>query len=318
MVIKIYKASNFSFTPFNNYVDGDLDFLRANGLEIVTSPIKANIIISQNFKHLKKHFWRGFFGKNFLVWTLEPRFDAHFVKEKRVFFSFFKCHFMNVYTKDVYVTNLSIVCNYIDKKLKLIPNNFKLKNKKIIALMSHFKGVNSPPLFRNGINIDLIGLRTKIALSGKHREVLDIYGKGWANNISNEDSREGNWMLRKRELMNNYTFNLCFENTVAKNYMTEKIWDSIETYCLPIYFGNGTNAYDIFPENSFIDYSSFSSPEDLFSFIETISDKEYIKRMNKCIIIYNTISDDNKSISKIEREKMLSCIIEKVKFIVRH
>jgi len=316
MDIKIYKASNFSFTPFDGYVKGDLEFLGLHGIEIVTTPKNADIVISQNFKHLKKYFWRGFFGKRFLVWTLEPRFDTHFEKQKRVFFRLFKCHFMNVYTKDVYVTNLSIVCNYIDKHLKFLPDNFKLKNKKIIALMSYFKGVDSSPLYRNGINIDLVSRRTYTALKGKEFKVLDVYGKGWPDGISLEDSRDGNWMFRKRELMSDYAFNLCFENTISINYMTEKIWDSVETYCLPIYFSEGTSVYEVFPRGSFIDYSEFNSSKELFSYIKNMSNEVYIKRMNKCIAVYKKISENNETISKMEREKMLFKIIEKLNLIL--
>ena len=66
---------------------------------------------------------------------------------------------------------------------------------------------------------------------------------GWPKGVSKEDSREGDWVERKKQLLDNYHFNLSFENTAAYNYMTEKIWDSIENYCLPIYYGKHTNVY---------------------------------------------------------------------------
>ena len=72
--IKLYEASNFSYTPFNNFMEGDLNYLNDNNIVVVTNPSEADIIISQNFKHLRKHFWRTLFGKKFLIWTIEPRY----------------------------------------------------------------------------------------------------------------------------------------------------------------------------------------------------------------------------------------------------
>ncbi len=103
MPIKLYKASSFKYTPFEDFEDGDLDYLNENGIQIVNNIREADIIISQNMKHLKRHFWRGLFGKHFLIWTLESRFDTHLNSEIKIFFNCIKCHIMNVYTKDIFV-----------------------------------------------------------------------------------------------------------------------------------------------------------------------------------------------------------------------
>lgn len=74
MNIKIYKASSYKYTPFENFVEGDLDFLVKNGIEIVSDAKNADIIISQNYKHLRKYFWRGIFGNKkftFIVISFE-------------------------------------------------------------------------------------------------------------------------------------------------------------------------------------------------------------------------------------------------------
>ncbi len=98
--------------------------------------------------------------------------------------------------------------------------------------------------------------------------------------------------------------------------MTEKIWDSIENYCLPIYYGKQTNAYSLFPKNSFIDYSNFESPSELFDFISKMNNEEFVQRMNKCITVYNGISSKGNDFVKKERQKMLDKIIEKVNYIM--
>lgn len=310
--IKLFKASSFKYTPFENFEEGDLDYLNKNNIVIVNKVKDADVIISQNFKFLKKYFWRGLFGKKFLIWTVEPRFNTHFVSSKKYLFGLIKCHFMNIYTRDIFVTNISIHCKKINQKLDFLPENFVLDSKKIVAMMSFYKGTEAPPLFYNGENIDLIALRSKIALAGYKAGVLDIYGKGWAEGISIEDSRDGQWWASKKGVLNKYNFNLCFENTAAFNYMTEKIWDSIQNYCLPIYYGKNTNAYEVFPKNSFVDYGEFKSPDELFNFVKAMSSEEFVKRMNACIEVHNSISERGITLVKAERKKTLDKIVSKL------
>lgn len=313
--IKLFKASNFSYTPFNDFNPGDLDYLNSKGIEIVTSSKQADVIISQNFKHLKKHFWKFLLGKKFLIWTVEPRFDTHFNKSEKILFGLTSCHFMNIYTQDVFVSNVTFHAAMMNSRLKILDDDFKLDSKKIIALMSCYEGLKAPKLIRDNQNIDLISLRAAIALEGNRFGILDVYGKGWPEGVSKEDSREGDWPTRKKELLKPYHFNLCFENTASPNYMTEKIWGSIQDYCLPIYYGKNTNAYDLFPENSFLDYSNFNSPTELFDYIEKMDNREYIERMNKCITVYNFIYEKGSEFVKEERIKMLDKIVEKLNFI---
>lgn len=315
MKIKLYKASSFKYTPFDDFETGDLDYLKANGIEITPKISEANIIISQNYKHIKKYFWRALFGRQFLIWTLESRFDTHFKPLRKVFFGLVRCHVMNVYTKDVFVTNTTFHSKIITNVLQPLPEDFKLKSRKTIALMSFYKGLHSEALLYENDNRDLIALRTEIALKGHERNTLAVYGKGWPDGISKEDSRAGDWVSRKKELLKPYHFNLSFENTAAYNYMTEKIWDSIAHYCLPIYYGKHTNAYALFPENSFLDYAKFNSPTALFDYIEAMSSQEYIERMNKCIATYNALSSKDNSFAIAERQKMLQNIVSKVTYI---
>lgn len=168
----------------------------------------------------------------------------------------------------------------------------------------------------NGINVDLIVLRSQICLVGSKTGIVDVYGKGWPQGISKEDSRDGDWRKSKYSLLKEYNFNLCFENTIAYNYITEKIWDSIKNHCLPVYYGKGTNIYDIFPRNSFIDYSEFESPEEFFDFINKLTDEEFIRRLNLCVKVYNSVQKKGYNFILEERSKMLNQIVLKLKNIV--
>lgn len=311
--IKVFLIKSFAFTPFSN--EDDLHYLKKNGVVVTDNIREADVLVSQNLKHLKKYFWNFFSKKKYLVWTFEPRFDINFFPQKKLLGGAVTCHFMNVYTEDVFTSGLTFHAQYINKKLMPLSENYRIPDRRIVALISFFKGPDTPPLQRNNENIDLISLRSIIALEGYHNGILDIYGKGWPGNIATEDSREGNWKGRKFEILEGYSFNLCFENTITINYITEKIWDSIGSYCLPIYFGKGNNIYNIFPKDSFLDYSKFNSPNELFAYIENMSDIEFVDRMNKCISVYNKISNQGSAFVWEKRKESLDKIVEKVRMI---
>ncbi|WP_265164020.1 glycosyltransferase family 10 domain-containing protein [Salinimicrobium tongyeongense] len=223
---------------------------------------------------------------------------------------------MNVYTGDVFTSAHTFHSDKINRQLDPLSPDFQFKHRKIVALMSYFKGEHATPLYRNGRDIDLIKMRSRIALEGYAGGIIDIYGKGWPQGLAIEDSRSGDWPTRKAEILENYSFNLCFENTIAHNYITEKIWDSIENYCLPIYYGEGTGVYDVFPKNSFIDYADFKHPEELFNFIKKMKSDEFKLRLNSCIDIYNSISKQGESFYWSRRKESLDKIISNFNKII--
>ena len=82
-----------------------------------------------------------------------------------------------------------------------------------------------------------------------------------------------------------YKFSLCFENCEAIGYITEKIFDSMFSGCIPIYIGSPNIKEEIDP-NTFIDLRDFSSYAELNSYLKTMTKKEYIFRINKIIEFY--------------------------------
>ena len=59
------------------------------------------------------------------------------------------------------------------------------------------------------------------------------------NNMRNAITpRDGDWSRGKREFIKKYKFTIAFENTRAKGYTTEKLWDPLLVGSIPIYWGN--------------------------------------------------------------------------------
>ena len=84
---------------------------------------------------------------------------------------------------------------------------------------------------------------------------------------------------------------------------------------MPIFYGKGSNIYSVFPRKSFIDYSEFKNPDELFEYIENMKDSEFVDRLNKCINIYMKYYDESREITWMRKKDSLDKIIEKCKII---
>ena len=75
--------------------------------------------------------------------------------------------------------------------------------------------------------------------------------------------------------MKNYKFSICFENTTnIDGYITEKIFDCFTAGTVPIYSGC-PNIEKYIPSNCFIDMRNFSTIQDLYNYINSMSYREY-------------------------------------------
>jgi hypothetical protein len=134
-----------------------------------------------------------------------------------------------------------------------------------------------------------------------HIEDFDLYGYGW----DRFDSK-GRLLLRglnkfkhlsklifkifgkkrpsykgvvtdKIQTMKEYRFSIAYENVKGFNgYITEKIFDSFMSGCVPIYLG-ADNVLEYIPSNCFIDRRKFSDYESLYKYINEMGDLEYSK-----------------------------------------
>ena len=279
-MIKIFPSgSSLLKTPFVR--EADIEYFSQKGVEI-TNAIDADLIISGTFKKLLLLSLRFRRTKKYLLWTTEPRFSKHF--NPQISYPFLgEFHIMNVYT-GIFDDNYFYVPRH---PIELDSYKFSdFKSKKIVSLMTCQTG-QKWKLFYKGVDLDLCNLRTKIALRGYQRGILDIYGRGWPDKIKVAQSRGQGWRDKKIKILQDYHFNLCFENTNWPHYCTEKIWDSIQGGCLPIYYGKDNRIYDNFPRNSFIDYCDFNDADLLFDYIQNMQPDEFRERMTLCIQTFN-------------------------------
>lgn len=316
-MIKLFKVDPMTYTPFSS--EQTADFFRKRGIIFTNNKYDCDIFVSRYSHGLSLRILFPF--KKYLVWTHEPRHDQHLKSKLNGFLCLPDVSIMNAYTEDIYLNNYGIYGKAVDQVLEpLNEKNFSgFKHKKIVALMMYRNNQKKWSLKKDGKELDLCYLRTRIALEGYNLNKVDIYGKGWPKGISREDSRDNNWKKRKSVILQEYHYNLCFENTNADYYCTEKIWDSIKGGCLPIYYGKENKIYEDFPKNSFLDYCDFKSTGELFDYIENMDKKEFIERMNLCINVFNEVYNKrkiHKFYDKKYDEEMLLKIVYKINEMV--
>lgn len=122
---------------------------------------------------------------------------------------------------------------------------------------------------------------------------FDLYGVGWQsfrrnNNFfnkvifkflnrllphnSNLINKSNRGKIKKKNILYNYKFSICYENSSSYNgYITEKIFDAFFYGNIPIYLG-APNITKYIPSNCFIDRRRFKDQKSLHNYLVTMND----------------------------------------------
>jgi hypothetical protein len=97
-------------------------------------------------------------------------------------------------------------------------------------------------------------------LEGLMREMpVDSYGKVHRNRLLGDDAHRS----AKQGVIARYKFTLAFENSISRDYVTEKFFDPLLAGSVPVYLG-APNIEEFAPgDNCFVDASRFDSPRAL-------------------------------------------------------
>lgn len=80
---------------------------------------------------------------------------------------------------------------------------------------------------------------------------------------------------RKHDVLVTARFSICYENVSGlRGYITEKLFDSFNAGCVPIYWG-ASNIEQYIPKECFIDRREFSNHEDLYAFLKKMPEQQY-------------------------------------------
>lgn len=110
---------------------------------------------------------------------------------------------------------------------------------------------------------------------------VDCPGESLNNmqNFTREGRRSKTWFADKRKFIANYKFTIAFENTSARNYITEKMFDPLYAGSIPIYWG-APNVTDFFNPDSFVNVREFKNFDAVVERIKEIdNDNDLYKKM---------------------------------------
>lgn len=296
MLIKVF-LDKLLYSPFE-FQEFKEKFTKEN-IRVVSNASNADIIMSSYFNILNKYAIS--FGKNkkYLLWTHEPYHDINLTKTIKLKNGVI-INIMNVYTGDVFTHNFRYFYFNTPIDLYTIPtdtskkimDNYKLE-KKIVVLSTYY-----PTNYYKNNKHTLLPKRYELIEYGFKNDLIDVHGKDWdkhsyIKSVGNTRN-QGDRRQSKQEILEKYRFNICVENVDYPYYVTEKIWEPIKYGCLPIYYSNST-IYQIFPEESFVDYKLFLTPKDLYDYLINMTEVEYYTRFNKCISAFNKVIENNKN-----------------------
>ena len=104
---------------------------------------------------------------------------------------------------------------------------------------------------------------TYVQVLGKH---IDVHTHGCGGKYNCPKSKMS---ICNRRLNDDYKFYLSFENSICRDYVTEKLWKILQLNVVPIVLGNA-NYSDLLPPHSYIDVGDFASPRHLADYLKLL------------------------------------------------
>lgn len=140
--------------------------------------------------------------------------------------------------------------------------------------------------YKKNLKKQLIDKRNETFINMSELVQFDLFGRGWSEfnevpykilkkmNNFKDNIYDGNISLyknlSKKQIYKKYKFALCFENSISRSYITEKIFDCFTNKIIPIYYG-APNITQYVPENCFIDYRNFKDDVELSMYLKSIN-----------------------------------------------
>lgn len=116
----------------------------------------------------------------------------------------------------------------------------------------------------------------------------------------------------KKEVLEKYKFAICYENAKdIDGYITEKIFDCFFAGCIPIYWGANNITMHI-PKECFIDKRNFQTYEELYEYINTMNNHDYMQYLSY-IEEYLNSKQSYKYTSKYFSETIVNILLNDLK-----
>ena len=136
-----------------------------------------------------------------------------------------------------------------------------------------------------------------------------LYGKNWGalkfempeEYLDVFDNMYGGIIKDKYKATSQSKFVLAYENAIHNDYVTEKIYDVLQSGSVPVYYG-APNITDYVPKECFIDRMDFADYKELYTFLKNMTDEAY-ESYRKCA--YDFIQTQRK-----QHEKVIDILVD--------
>jgi hypothetical protein len=266
-----------SFDPNNNFFVYLFRQIKEN--INITDASEADIIIfscfgnsNRKYSHCKKIFFTGENIRpdfNYCDYSLTFDFDEYGGKNIRLPLWFFYIDWFNV--KSYGDPKTLIPLNFINKYIK------KEKTKFCASVFS--KPIN---------------LRFEAINKIQTYKPIDCYGKIHSNHLPDGEDK-------KLEILSNYKFSVCFENSVYPGYFTEKLLHAKIAGNIPLYYSDKTFSHD-FNEHCCLNLINYKNLDHFLDHIKEIdsNDKKYYELLNQPLFNKNIdLTDIKNKIQKL-------------------
>lgn len=114
----------------------------------------------------------------------------------------------------------------------------------------------------------------------KPSEDFDLYGRWYKASPLYRGSIQGyHCGANKINVLKQYKFCICFENSSFPGYISEKIFGCFAAGCVPVYWGAPNVALYI-PKGCYVNYNDFSSDEELYSYLKNMTADQHEQYLN--------------------------------------
>jgi hypothetical protein len=136
----------------------------------------------------------------------------------------------------------------------------------------------TPPLPKTGDALAVCFISSGVDWSGRQaylRELMaDVPVASYGRFMTNRSLAEDEGRSTKIATLARYKFTLAFENSITRDYVTEKFFDALVAGSVPVYLG-APNVAEFAPDDHcFINVADFSGPRELAEHLQRLSDDQ--------------------------------------------
>ncbi len=234
-------------------------------------------------------------------------------------------HFVNSPYKDL---NFPYFLTTEDSFFKyyLIFFNSRLKVKQLpcykklgIGLLEFMNNHSRPEIINShGDLIGLGGYRVRLAQYLRYQGIFHVAGQGWTSKRYFPQLRRQqvvDFHLQKlTALESQFGFMLALENTLQKNYVSEKIFDAFAVGSIPIYYANSDHdVFKYFNKGTFFNMVEQGSFECLANTIATLDEKTQLDMLYDGVMACKSLFKDFTLVTETRKKvvnSIVSCITE--------